>query len=173
MLQLALEDGLKLLGVVGRVQLRVVQRCLADDGIEEMPTRWHPAAGRHGTVVAGPLEQVAVGLVLGVEILRHQHGRAVGKLPFLELRLRKAEHGPGAVEADRIDAQRGLQIGGDLPEHLVDLDHLDRRAGLVQPEGLPKFIDHADVDAGLEAAAEIHRELVRLPVGAGGEDAFA
>ena len=77
------------------------------------------------------------------------------------------------MEADRIDAQRGLQIGGDLAEHLVDLDHLDGRAGPVQPERLPKFIDHADVDAGLEAAAEVHRQLVGLTVGAGGEDAFA
>ena len=127
----------------------------------------HAAAGRHGTVVAGPLEQVAVGLVLGVEVLRHQHGRAIGKLPFLELRLREAEHRPGAVQADDIDAQRGLQVGRDLAEHLVDLDDFDGGAGLVQPERLPEFIDHADVDAGLEAAAEINREFVRLAVGAG------
>ena len=77
------------------------------------------------------------------------------------------------MEADRIDAERALQIGGDLSEHLVNLDHLDRRAGPVQPEGLPKFIHHADVDAGLETAAEIDREFVRLLVGAGCEDAFA
>ena len=80
---------------------------------------------------------------------------------------------PGAVEAYGIHAQRRLQIGRDLAEHLVNLDHLDRRAGPVQPERLPELIDHADVDAGLEAAAEVHRQFVRLPVGAGGEDAFA
>jgi hypothetical protein len=77
------------------------------------------------------------------------------------------------MEADRIHAERGLQIEGDLPEHLVYLDHLDRRARPVQPEGLPKFIHHADMDAGLESATEVHREFVRLLVRAGRLDAFA
>ena len=53
--------------------------------------------------------------------------------------------------------ERGLQVGGDLTEHLVDFHDLDGYAGPVQPEGLPELIDDADVDAGLEAASEIHR----------------
>ena len=35
-------------------------------------------------------------------------------------------------------------------------------AGPIEPERLPELIDHADVDAGLEPAAKIHGELVRL-----------
>ena len=72
----------------------------------------------------------------------------------------------GAVQADDVDAQRACRSGSNFAEHLVNLDHLDGCAGPVQPEGLPEFIDHADVDAGLESAAEVHREFVRLLVGA-------
>jgi hypothetical protein len=77
------------------------------------------------------------------------------------------------VEADGINAERGLQVGGDFTEHLVDLDHLDGRAGPVKPKRLAELINNADVDTGLKAAPEINSEFVRLPVGAGGEDAVA
>ena len=66
------------------------------------------------------------------------------------------------AQADHVDAQGVLQIGGDLAEHLVGLDHLDRRARLVQPQRLAEFVDAADVHAGDQAAAEVERHAVRL-----------
>ncbi len=77
------------------------------------------------------------------------------------------------MQAHHINAERALQVRGDLAQHLVDLDHLDGSAGPVQSERLPEFIDYADMNAGLEAAAEINREFVRLPVRAGRQDALA
>ncbi len=77
------------------------------------------------------------------------------------------------MEAHRVHAQRGGQVGRDLAQHLVDLDHLDRRAGRIEAQRLPQPVDHADVDARLEAAAEIDRQPVGLGVGTRRRDPLA
>ena len=47
----------------------------------------------------------------------------------------------GAAQADDVDAQGVDQVGRDLAEHLVRLDDLDRRAGLVEPQRLAQLVD--------------------------------
>ena len=76
-------------------------------------------------------------------------------------------------EADHVDAQGVQQVGGDLAEHLVGLDHLDRRAGRVEPQRLAELVDGADVHAGDGAAAEVQRDAVGLRVGERALDALA
>ena len=66
-----------------------------------------------------------------------------------------------------------MQIGGDLAEHLVRLDDLDRRAGRVEPQGLAELVHAADVHAGDRAAAQVEGHVVRLLVVQGGFDALA
>ena len=171
--QFVAADERELLGVVGRIQPRLVYRLLADDRVEEVAAGRHQPARRHASVVLGPLYQLAVRLVGRVEVHRHQHWRAVGQSPCLERHLREPEHRARAVEADGVHAQRGRKVGRDLAEHLVDLDDLDRRAWRIEPQRLPELIDHADVDAGLEAAAEVDRQAIGLGVGARRRDAFA
>jgi hypothetical protein len=77
------------------------------------------------------------------------------------------------MEADRVHTEGLLQVRRDFAQHLVNLDYLDGRTGRVQAERLAQFVNHADVDAGLEAAAKVHGHLVRFTVGTGAQDAFA
>ena len=159
--QLAVADRPEFLEVVARIELVLVKRDLPQDGIEEITARRHVAAGGDAAVVARPLQQGSVGLVFGIEIHRDQDGRAIGHPPFLELLGRKAEHRPGAMHGDGIDAESLAQIRRDLAEHLVDLDDFDWRSRLVQSQPLPQLVDHADGNAGLETAAKVDRSLVR------------
>ena len=69
-----------------------------------------------------------------------------------------------AREAERKAAQRSSQVVADLAEHLVGFDYLDRCAGRVEAQRLAQFVDHADVHAGDEAAAQVERHAVRLLV---------
>ena len=79
----------------------------------------------------------------------------------------------GAAQADHVHAQGIHQVGRDLAEHLVGLDHLDRRARRVEPQRLAQLVDGADVHAGDRAGAQVQRHAVRLLVVQGGFDALA
>jgi hypothetical protein len=111
--------------------------------------------------------------VLRVEVRRHQHRGAVVERPLLELDGGDAKHGSGAVQRHGVDPQRIAQVVPHLAEHLVGLDHLHRGARPVQAQRLAQLAHHAHVDAGLEAAAEVHGQAIGLAVGAGGGNAFA
>ena len=65
-----------------------------------------------------------------------KHRRAVEGGPGLPIGVLEAEHGPRPAQGHHVHAQGVLQVGGDLAEHLVGLDHFDRRARPVQPQGL-------------------------------------
>jgi hypothetical protein len=171
--QFAAVDERELLGVVRRVQARLVDRLLADDRVEEVAAGWHQCARRDAPVVFRPLTKLAAQLVGRIEVQRHEHWRAVGQRPWLERRLREPEHRARSVQADGVHAQRARKVRRDLAEHLVGLDDLHGRAGRVEPKALAQLVDDADVDAGLEAAAKIHWQVIRLGVGTGGRDALA
>ena len=59
----------------------------------------------------------------------------------------EAEERLGAAQADHVHAQRLLQVGGDLAEHLVGLGHFDRRAGRIELQRLAELVHAADVHA--------------------------
>ena len=63
------------------------------------------------------------------------------------------------IEARAVSSNSAGQpiVVADLAEHLVDLDHLDRRARRIQPQVLAQPVDDADVQTGLESAAEVDR----------------
>ena len=80
---------------------------------------------------------------------------------------------PRPAQADHVHAQGVLQVGGDLAQHLVGLDHLDRRARRVEPQRLAELVDAADVHARDGAGAQVQRHVVGLFVVQGGFDALA
>ena len=76
-------------------------------------------------------------------------------------------------KADDVELQGVLQVGGDFAEHLIRLDHLDRRAGRIELQGLPQFVNARDVHARHGAAAEIERNAVGLLMVEGGFNALS
>ena len=166
-------DRAELLQVVLDVQLLVVDRLLADDGVEVEAALGHSAAGRRRAVALGIHEDVAVGLRLGVEAAGHQHRRAVEGGPRLPVLVLEAEQRLGAAQADHVHPQRLLQVGGDLAEHLVGLGHFDRRAGRVELQCLAELVHAADVHARHGTGAEVQGDAVRLLMVQGRFDALA
>jgi hypothetical protein len=101
---------------------------------------------------------------VGVEGGRHQHGRAVEERPRLPAFVAEAEEGPGGVQGQDVYAKCFDQVRFDLAQHLVWLDHLDRRARRVQAQRLAQPVDRADLHSGRHAAAQIKRHSIRLTV---------
>jgi hypothetical protein len=67
----------------------------------------------------------------------------------------KSKEGSRSHQGGRVNAEGVAEIRRNFTQHLVRLDDLHRRAGRIEAERLPEFIDDADVDAGLKAATEI------------------
>ena len=76
----------------------------------------------------------------------------------------EAEHRSPAAQTNHVDPEGILQVGGDLAQHLVRLDHLHRRAGPVQPQGLAKLRYAADMHPRDRTGAQVERNVVGLPM---------
>lgn len=59
-----------------------------------------------------------------------------------------------------VHPQGAGQVTADLSQHLVWFAYLDRGTGSVEAQRLAQFVDHADVHACHEAAAEVQRHAV-------------
>ena len=180
LLDLAPEVGQVLLGyraiffqVVLDVQVRFIDRVLANNRVKVPATGRHPAAGRQRPVSLWILQQVAVGLGVGVKTSRHPH-RCAGKCrPLFPAFGPVAKHGAGPCQAHHVDAERINQVHGNLPKHQIGADHLDRCTRGVEPQRLAQLVHHADVHAGHAAAAQVQRDAVRFLVMQGQMSAFS
>ncbi len=162
-LQLGRGDGPELLQVVGRVELLLIDRLLADDRVEEPAALGHPSAGRDCRVAAGVDQQIAIGRGGGVEIARHQHFQPLLGTPGLPALGREAEHRVARADPIHIHSERRLQVRLDQSQHLVGLVDFDRPP--FQPEMLAQGGHPADMHPGDRGRAEIHRHPGRLAVG--------
>jgi len=173
MLQGVVAHRAELFQVVLHVQLLVVDRLLTHDRVEVVAPLGHAPAGRHRAVALGIHEDVAVGLGRGVEGPGHEHRRAVEERPGLPVLVFEAEHRLLAAQSQHVHAQGLDQVRGDLAQHLVGLDHLDRRARPVQTQGLAQLVHRADVHSGDRAGAEVEWHVIGLLVVQCLEDALA
>ena len=130
--QVFLAEQPELLQVVLRVQLVLVDRILANHGVEEVSARRHAAAGRRRRVAFGIDVRVA-GFVLGDdEVAGDEHLGAVVQRERLPAAGHGAEQRLAAGDADDVDAQRGPQFVVHFAQHLVRLDHLDAVIALAE-----------------------------------------
>ena len=148
----------------------VVDRLLAGDAVEIEPALGHPSAGRNARVALGIEQDVAVGVGHGVEPFGHEHGRAVEGGPRLPAGVLEAEHVPPPAQGNDVHPQGLLQIGGDLAQHLIRLDDLDRRARRVESQRLAELVHAADLHARDGACTQVQRHVVGLFVVQGGFD---
>ena len=142
----------------------VVDGGLADDAVKVPAFVGHATAGGDGPVALGIEQQIAVGLGVGVEPLRHQDRRAVKGGPGLPALVLKAKQGLFGDQADDVDAEGVHEVGRYLAQHLVGFDDLDRHAGRVEAQCLAQQVEAADVDAGDGAGAQVERDAVRFLV---------
>ena len=145
-----------------RVQLRLVDRLLPDDGVEVVPAAGHVTRWRGGAVALGVLHDVAVGLHVVLEMARHLHLRAVEHPERFPVLVSIAEHGGGKLDAEGVHAQRLLHRLLDLREHLVGVVHANGAGRDAQRLLQPRV--SAGLDAGDQGAAQVQRRPVRLLV---------
>jgi hypothetical protein len=146
-------DRPELLHVVGRVELVLLDRRLADDGVEEVSVLGQPARRRCGAIALGEDQGVALGIPDRLEMGRHQDFGTVVQSPGRPAFVAVAEH-------------RLL----DQSEHLIWLVDFDRTA--LQAVALAQRDDDLGVDAGDGRSSEIDGNAVGLLVGQGGENSL-
>ncbi len=173
MFEQGIGDRAEFLEVVLDVELFVVDRRLADDGVEVESALGHPPAGRQRVVALGIHEDVAVWFRLGVEAAGDEDRRAVEGGPRLPVVVAEAEERLGPAQSDGVHAQRVEQVGGDLAQHLIGLDDFDRRARRIELQCLAEPIHAADVHARGRGGAEVQGDAVRLLVIDGGFNALS
>ena len=163
----------ELLGVVGRVEVVLVDRLLPDDRVEVEAALGHARTRRHRGVALRVHEDVALLVRFGVEEARHEHRRPAEGRPRLPVVLREAEEVAGRPDADHVDAERLPQVGRDLAEHLEGLGDLHRRPRRIEAERLPEQVDGVDVHPRRRGGAEVERHPVGLGVRERGVDPLA
>ena len=171
--QVVVPDRLELLEVVLHLQVRIVNGRLAHDGVEVEPVFGHAAAWRSGLVALRVHEDVAVRLGIGVELAGHEHGRAVECHPRLPVLVLEAEQSLAHPQPDAVNAQRLLEIVGDLAQHLVRLDSLHRLVRSAETEGLSQPAHDTDLCARRGRGAQINRRPVGFLMAQSGLHAFA
>ena len=107
------------LQVVRRVELRFVNRLLADNRIEEEPARRHVAAGGGGRVSFRIDRQPAFRVLGDVELSRHKDLLPPRHPHLLPVISGKAEHRVAWRNADGVDSQDFAQVVVDRTEHLI------------------------------------------------------
>jgi len=105
MRQLGVGDRAEFLQVVLDVQVIVVDRLLAHDGVEVEASPGHSPAGWGRAIVLGVLQDVPVRLRLGVEAAGDEQRGAVVKRPGLPVAGMVAEECPGGLERHDIRAK--------------------------------------------------------------------
>ena len=134
---------------------------LADDRVEEVKPSGHPAAWPGRQVALGVNQDVALLVHRGVEHPGDEHVESV-EIPGLPVLVLEPEHRPAPVHTIDVDAERLLEVFVEQSQHLERLVHLYRP--LLQPVMISQGGHATDMDSGHRRAAEIHRDLVRLPV---------
>ena len=159
-----------LLDVVVVVEVVLVDLfLLTHDVVEVVAVFGHVAAGLSGAVTLGVDQPAAVAVRVDLKLARHQH-LVAEVVPLLPVLVREAERAGVAVDAVQIHADRFLQVGLDHAGHGGDLGDLYRV--LLQAVVLAQRFYAGDVHARAGAAAEVHRNLIRLLVVQCGQYAF-
>ena len=164
-------DRAELLEVVRGIEPGLVDRLLADDGVEEETVLRHAAGGRGRAVALGEDERVAVRVLGRPEIPGHEDLGPVVHAPGLPVLVAEAEHRVRAVDALDVDAQGRLEVVVDPAQHLVGLVDLDQ--ALFEAVVLAQTDDALDVHAGDGRAVEVDGDAVGLAVVEGGVQALA
>src|SRR5579862_8985671 len=124
MVKILLRDGLELFEIVFGIETGVVlgrvDRLLTNDGVKEVATLRHAAAGRNGSIALGIDQRVAARIGDGVEVARDENFEAV-EAPVLPSLDGKAEHSAAREDADHVDAHGRTQIFFNRCEHLERL----------------------------------------------------
>ena len=158
--QIRIGDGPELFEVIFHIQFCIVDGILPGDAVEIEPALGQPAAGRNRLVPFRVHQDVAVRVRLGIETLGNQDRRARKSGPRFPAFVPESEHVGELAQAHHIHSQRLSQVRPDLSQHLVRLNHLDRRARLVQSQGLAQGVDRVHLHPGHSAGAQVQWNAV-------------
>ena len=160
-LQLLIAEGAELLQVILHPQLVLLNRRLADDGIEVEAILRHTPTGRRRPVPLRVHEHAAIGLWLGVELLRHQDGCTIEELPGFPAPVLEAEQVLTPFQPYHVHSQRFLQIIGDLSQHLVRFPYFHPIACPIQAQRTAQLRYRAHRHPGDGCAAQVYGHSVR------------